>query len=319
MCVAEDHIGVAEAEPVATSPIARSPARRAPRAEMSVRSGPSPARLSAATASGKPPRGARERADAARRLRARTRRASRSASPPSALQARTVATPLSGVAGASVPGDRVAPREHRGGHRLVVLDSSRRRGRAAQQTAHRADAQALDRRHRQMAVQVVAMHRVHVGAHPQARIGDLTRAGERPRGDPREHRRRLLRERAAARARAARAHLLARASEPRFDEQVVVVAGADHDSRPPSARPRSSKNGRAAASASRGGPWRSSSTSPSRPGGRRPPRPPAAPRAAPGRRSRSRPGRCRGAGRRRSACAGRLAARRRPRASAWAA
>ena len=85
-------------EPRDASPIARRPARRSSVAETSARSGPRPARLSAATASGKAPTIARRRSLVASDLCARPGRASsprRSPAPPSARQARSVVWPSS--------------------------------------------------------------------------------------------------------------------------------------------------------------------------------------------------------------------------------
>ena len=108
------------------------------------------------------------------------------------------------------------------------------------------------------------MHRIHVRAHPDARVGD---AHARGRGPPRRS--------APASARPPRARAAARrrsggGSAPRRACRATVRPAHGRgcrrvitSSRPPSARPRSSKNGRAAAIASRSGPWRSSSTSPS--------------------------------------------------------
>ena len=86
---------------MATSPIARRPARRSSVPEISARSGPIPARLSAATASGNAATSARVRSLRARpaRVAARSRQATAaedvSPPPPSARHALCVEVPLS--------------------------------------------------------------------------------------------------------------------------------------------------------------------------------------------------------------------------------
>ena len=161
------------------------------------------------------------------------------------------------------------------------------------------------------------MHRIHVGAYPQARIGDGHARRSRPPRDLSHHRRglggvdELLGEQRPGRRLVQRARV-----EPGADQQMVVIAG-----RPPPARGRRARGPRprrtsvprrAPRAADRG-------ATPARrraaPGGRCRPAPPAATRAArAGAADRRRTAR-RGAGRRRSA----FASKRMRRQDGWGA
>ena len=140
--------------------------------------------------------------------------------------------PVERVAGSRLARDGVAPGEHRRTHRLVVADTREVRRRTPEQAAHRAHAEALERRHGEVAVEVVAVRGIHVRAHPQAGVGDARARRRRPLGDARQRRRGLGRAPAAAPSPAAAAASPAARGEPRLDERVVVVAGDDDELAP---------------------------------------------------------------------------------------
>ena len=154
-----------------------------------------------------------------------------------------------------------------------------------------------------MAVEVVAVGGVHVGAHPQARVGDAHPRRRRPLGEPGEHRRGLRRERGAARVRAAPA------PAARARRATTRPAGGRGCRRSPRARgrraPARDLRRTAARRPSRRAAGRGAARARRRaaPGDRHPPEPPATPRAARDGAAHPSPRRCRGAGRRRSACA----------------
>ena len=115
-----------------------------------------------------------------------------------------------------------------------------------------------------MAVQVVAVGRVHVGAHPQAGVGDAHAAPGRPTRRSARAPARRARARAAAPGRAAGGS----SSSPRRAATVRRARGRGcrrrSRSRPGQRRAEVlEERPRELASASRTGPWRSSSTSPS--------------------------------------------------------
>jgi hypothetical protein len=88
-------------------------------------------------------------------------------------------------------------------------------------------AQSLERRHGQMAVEVVPVRRVDVGAQPHARVGDVDTVAADPLGDARG---RLRGAGAGTLLEPERRAALERAPlEPRGHERVVVVAGQQHD------------------------------------------------------------------------------------------
>ena len=105
----------------------------------------------------------------------------------------------------------------------------------AERPLDRRHPEALDRRHGQVPVEVVAVRRVDVVAQPEARVGEA-HLGRRPRAR-RAPRTRGPRAPRAARARAARRPSSAASLEPGLDQVVVVVAGHDRPARrPPSPR-----------------------------------------------------------------------------------
>ena len=110
---------------------------------------------------------------------------------------------------------RVAGRRQR-------IRPGRRRSRAPARPRH---PEALDRRHGQVAVEVMAVDGVDVVAHPEPRVGEADLAAPAARGAPR---RRGPRARPSARAPAAPAVGERAALEPGLDQVVVVVAGDDH-------------------------------------------------------------------------------------------
>src|SRR6202035_672330 len=96
--------------------------------------------------------------------------------------------PVEGVARAHIPRDGVPPGEDRGADGLVVADAGEALSRPSEHPAHDTHAEPLERGHRQMAVEIVAVAGVDVGPHPQPRVGDPgTRRGS-PFGDPRQRR-----------------------------------------------------------------------------------------------------------------------------------
>ncbi len=265
---------------------------------MSARSGPIPALLSAATAIGKPWRSLRRRSSAADRpprpLRAPAAAAER---PPGGDRGH----PVQRRAGVGVAGHGIAPGEHRRPHRLVVIGPARSPPAGLpQQPAHEAHAEALERRDRQVAVEIVAVRRIDVRSHPQPRIGDAAAWPGRTQS--------AMRAKAGRRLggldqlldlQRGRLDLRSPRRQPRFHQGMVVVAHGHHHlpslhgacrgprrtaGRPPS--PRAAGRG-----AARGRPRAAPSGRPRRPS-------PAARRGAPGGAA-GRPRRCSpGAGRR---------------------
>ena len=190
------------------------------------------------------------RARAARRPGSQRRHARRVPLPPTIGLGR----PLCAAAWTTRRAARAAPRSRPG-----VRASSQRRPRSSATRLLSRDREPLERRHRQMDVELVPVHRVHVGE-PEAGIGELERrAGASARASA------AASNDACAGATAARVRAVSRAPRmPVGGQRVVVVPRHENRPRAPqSARPRRSKNGRAAASAERVGPPRSSIVSPS--------------------------------------------------------
>ena len=239
-----------------TSPIARRPARRSSAPDRSACSGPSPSALSAGD-------GERE---ARRRARA-PRQASRAPSPATvARQARAEA--LGRRRGRARR--RRARRSRRAARTAARARPRSRRASAPSAGERRAarastpGAEALERRHRHVAVEVVAVGRVDVVAQPDARVGDV----ERGRLRACRPMRRACRSTPAGPARSSSpsgSAAVARAPvEPRRDRAggrgCRARARPRRRARAPRRRPRA--RAARASSASRIGPWRSSSMSP---------------------------------------------------------
>ncbi len=143
-----------------TASNARSAARRSSAPETSVRSGPNPARLSAAIADGK------ATATPVPRILRRRRE------PCSERHARTCSPPPPRPCPAAGLRDGVDPRVHRAEHRLVVLGPRRPRRRARASTRAISPAPSRSRIGTVVwQVAVVAVHRVDVVAQPHPRIG----------------------------------------------------------------------------------------------------------------------------------------------------
>jgi hypothetical protein len=143
--------------------------------------------------------------------------------------------PVERVAGGGLAGDGVDPGEDWFGDGLVVFGAREGARGAAHDTAHRADPEAFERGDREVAVEVVPVGGVDVGAHPQAGVG----GGEAGRGGPgselREHWGRVVRREALLDAERKWGGLLAATRQPRLDERVIVVAG-EHDDFAPGER-----------------------------------------------------------------------------------
>ena len=141
---------------------------------------------------------------------------------------------------------------------------SRRLGHRAGDPRHHARGEALERRDGAVRIEVMAMGRVDVVAQPHARVGDVDGAVGRaePRRDVARERRGGLRLDARLQRRAA----WRGASSHGAASAWSWLPGTRTTSPPaaPARAPIASSTGWAAASASRAGPWRSSSVSPSR-------------------------------------------------------
>ena len=147
----------------------------------------------------------------------------------------------------------------RGQDGLVVLGRAVAMPGRPRELLHRRARQALERAHVVVAVEVVTVRRVDVGPQPEAGVGEhqlrVAHVGRPGRGADR---------RAAARTPPpAPAGCSARRASQRSASWWSWLPGTSTTRRPDSASPRSWKNGVAAASASPGGPSRSSIESPS--------------------------------------------------------
>ena len=133
------------------------------------------------------------------------------------------------AADGQVAADGGAPRVDRRGHRLVVLDGGEAARGPREKAAHRADREALEGGNREVAIEVVAVGRIHVGPQPQAGIGDTRARRGSPLGKPLRDRRGGARLDQLLQGERAGVLALATHRKPGLDHEMVVVAGDDHE------------------------------------------------------------------------------------------
>ena len=238
-----------------TSRIPRSPPRRSDAPDRSRSTGPSPSALMR-----------RDRGDVAGAERGGAQRVARA---PLARQRDPGARRRAGAgADRRVVGalrELVQERVDRRERRLVVVGPRAVLRQPHDPARHRAGGEPLERRHRRVQVDVVAVDRVDVVAQPDARVGEPQPRRARELGEPLRERPGLRRARPARTGRGSPSGSDCRRAsiQPATRPWSWLPASISSSPSGPSAAPASAKNGAASSAASRCGASRSSSPSPS--------------------------------------------------------